>query len=107
MWLLIDDMRDLGTEAIARTPEVAKELLSHIIWECVCFDHDLGTEESGYDIMKWMFERMIYPKQIQIVTSNPVGRDRMIAALEKEQYTSKDHVNWFNYNYSYFNKRNE
>jgi hypothetical protein len=94
MWLLIDDTRDLYCDAIARTPEAAKELLAHITWECICFDHDLGTKESGYDIMKWMFIRMIYPNQIQLVTSNPVGRDNMIALLKQERYTSSDNVNW-------------
>ena len=28
MWLLIDDVRDLNADAIARTPEAGKRLLS-------------------------------------------------------------------------------
>lgn len=94
MWLLIDDIRDLNTDAIARTPEVARELLKCNCWECVCFDHDLGTKESGYDIMKWMFEMRIYPPKIQLVTSNPVGRDNMKFLLKDNNYESIDKINW-------------
>jgi hypothetical protein len=94
MWLLIDDIRNLNCEAIARTPEAAKELLKCNCWECVCFDHDLGCAETGHDIMKWMFGMKIYPPQIQLVTSNPVGRDNMIGELESHGYKSSDYINW-------------
>lgn len=52
MWLLIDDERNLGTEAIARTPEAGKKLLAVGGWECLCLDHDLGTIESGYEVTR-------------------------------------------------------
>jgi len=97
MWLLIDDQRDLNCEAIARTPQSAKELLKCNCWECVCFDHDLGTNETGCDIIKWMFMMKIYPPKIQLVTSNPVGRDNMIAVLKLEKYSSSDNINWIRY----------
>lgn len=95
MWLLIDDMRDLSCDAIARNSKSAMELLKCNCWECVCFDHDLGEDVSGYDVMKSMFNLKIYPKQIQIVTSNPVGRDNMMGLLNQESYHSKDNINWF------------
>lgn len=94
MWLLIDDMRNLNCDAIARNSKAAKQLLTLDCWECVCFDHDLGEGYSGYDVMKWMFENNIRPKNIQIVTSNPVGRENMNAILRSEHYTSKDGFNW-------------
>jgi hypothetical protein len=94
MWLLIDGTRDLNCEAIARTPEAAKALLHCNCWECVCFDHDLGTGESGYDVMKWMFEMKIYPPKIQLVTSNVVGRENMAGLLIEQYYVSVDRINW-------------
>jgi hypothetical protein len=88
MWLLIDDTRNLNCDAIARNAEAAKKLLTLNCWECVCFDHDLGLSASGYDVMQWMFQNEIYPENIQLVTSNPVGRDNMAAILKHENYTS-------------------
>lgn len=90
MWLLIDDERNLNCDAIARTPEAARILLKCNCWETVCFDHDLGAVESGYDILKWMFEQKIYPQKIQLVTSNPVGRENMSAILKHNSYSSKN-----------------
>ena len=43
MWLLIDDERNLNTDAIARTPEAGKKLLSIGGWSCLCLDHDLAA----------------------------------------------------------------
>lgn len=95
MWLLIDDMRNLSTEAIARTPEAAKQLLSLRCWYCVCFDHDLGCRaETGYDILVWAINNEYLPSMVQLVTSNPVGRERMAAALEHSGYTSIDGINF-------------
>lgn len=94
LWLLIDDERDLYCQAIARTPEVAKHLLRCNCWECVCFDHDLGCNETGYDIMMWMFNSNIYPPKIQLVTSNPVGRKNMGDLLKSKEYNSIDGINW-------------
>jgi hypothetical protein len=95
MWLLIDDERDLNCDAIARTPEAARVLLKCDCWECVIFDHDLGCAKTGYDILMWMFESKVYPRRIQLVTSNPVGRDRMSAVLKENHYSSKDGYNYF------------
>lgn len=94
MWLLIDDVRDLGVEAIARTPEAGKKLLEVGGWECVCFDHDLGAPESGYDVLVWGLERSLIPNKVQLVTSNPVGRKNMADALVAAQYTTTDNVNF-------------
>ena len=95
MWLIIDDTRELNCEAIARTAEAAKQLLKRNCWECVCFDHDLGEGESGYDVMRWMFDMKIYPDHIQIVTSNPVGSKNMTSLLEEHKYVSKDGYNFY------------
>jgi hypothetical protein len=66
MWLLIDDERNLG-----------------------CLDHDLGYGESGYDILMWALGEGVVPPRVELVTSNPGGRDRMGAALEGAGYIRK------------------
>lgn len=95
MWLLIDDIRDLGTEIIARTPEAGRRMLALGGWECVCLDHDLGHEtESGYTILMWALEHDFLTSKVQLVTSNPVGRANMSAALEAVGYKTVDGVNY-------------
>lgn len=94
MWLLIDDCRDLGADIIARNPSAARRMLALGGWECVCFDHDLGSDESGYDIVVWAIEKQFLPPKIQLVTSNPVGRANMRAALEADGYSTNDGYNF-------------
>lgn len=97
MWLLIDDLRNGNFDVIARTPEAAKDLLCYVpTWECVCFDHDLGDNvENGYRVMCWALDRGFLPEHVQLVTSNPVGRKNMGAALEAAGYISRDGgTNW-------------
>lgn len=94
MWLLIDDERNLNTEAIARTAEAGRKLLAVGGWECVCFDHDLGGPESGYDVLIWGLERDYIPSQVQLVTANPVGRQNMRAVLEVAGYVTRDGINF-------------
>ena len=93
MYLLIDDIRDLRVDAIARNSTAAEQLLAMGGWTCVIFDHDLGENDlSGYDILckalenNWLDE----VEEVQLITSNPVGRQRMRQALESEGgfYTS-------------------
>lgn len=94
MWLLIDDVRDLNTEAIARTPEAGRKLLALGGWKCLCLDHDLAAAESGYDILVWALELGLVPAMVQLVTSNPVGRSNMRAALETAGYVTCDGINF-------------
>lgn len=97
MWLLIDDMRDgYGCDVIARTPEAAQACLDMKMWDAAIFDHDLGdAHKSGYDVMKEALNRHTLPRQIQLVTSNPVGRDNMIALLKANGYVLyTDNVSW-------------
>lgn len=85
-WLLIDDERNLGCDVIARTDEGARLALQNCSWEGLCLDHDLGCKWSGYDILTWALERGLVPPIVELVTSNPAGRDRMGAALEANGY---------------------
>ena len=89
MWLLIDDERNLNTEVVARTVEAARVVLqTDIQWERICFDHDLGSEMSGYDVLNWALStNNLRTRKVQLVTSNPVGRQNMMNLLEDNGYT--------------------
>lgn len=99
MWLLIDDERNLGCDVIARTYEGAKGVMEKCKFEGLCLDHDLGSGETGYDVLVWALEHGYVPAIVELVTSNPAGRDRMGAALENagwvkkapHKYIHKDH----------------
>lgn len=90
MWLLIDDIRDLNCEVTARTPEAGKKMLAVGGWDCVCLDHDLAADETGYDIAVWALEAGIMPPKVQIVSSNPVGKKNISDALKNNGYTTKN-----------------
>lgn len=88
MRLLIDDCRDLMADVIARNSNSGKRLLEIGGWSCLLLDHDLGNCESGYEVLVWGLERGLIPKEVHLVTSNPVGRMNMKAALENAGYKS-------------------
>lgn len=92
--LLIDDCRDLRADVIARNFEAGKHLLTTAgPWDCLLLDHDLssygsdGREQTGYDIA-CLLERFpaLRPQKVILVTSNPVGRERIAATLLKAGY---------------------
>jgi hypothetical protein len=98
MWLLIDDIRDLNCDVIARTAKAGLKLLEQGGWSTVCFDHDLGEDEAtGYEVMAHAFlaDWMKEVKHVQLVTSNPVGRTNMANLLKDEGYSSKDGINFY------------
>lgn len=89
--LLIDDQRNLPADRVARTYQEGIDALAERHWDILYLDHDLGDfsgvegrELSGYDIACWLEQHPQHlPDRIEIVTSNPVGRRRIEAALEK------------------------
>jgi hypothetical protein len=101
MRLLIDDVRDIGAEVIARSYKAASQLLElHVcswkeseiqIFSEIYFDNDLGYEENykdGYNLLtEYLEERCMDRTKIGIVTSNPVAKDKMEAALKNSGYT--------------------
>ena len=95
MWLLIDNKRTLNVEWIARTAEVGRKLLALGGWECVCFDYDLGGQETGHDVLKWGLERGLIPDSVQLVTDNLVGRKSMRVTLESSGYSTIDGINFY------------
>lgn len=94
MWLLIDDTRDLNCEVTARNAKAGKKLLAVGGWECLCLDHDLGEETSGYDIAKWALENDFLPTHVQLVTSNPVGRHNISELLKNAGYYSPNGIDF-------------
>lgn len=94
MWLLIDDKRDLYCDVIARTSKAGFKMLALGGWDTLCIDHDLGEEISGYDIIVWASKRNFLPNHIQIVSSNPVGKQNIANVLKDNGYTTKDNINY-------------
>lgn len=88
MWLLIDDMRNLNADVIARTPEAGKKMLALGGWDGLLLDHDLGEGESGASILNWAISGDFVPPKVMLVTINPVGADNMARALYAAGYES-------------------
>ena len=87
MWLLIDDMRDMNVDVIARTGLAGKKMLAIGGWEYILFDHDLGCDIDGYELLTYALEAdLLGDAKIHLVTSNPVGRQNMEAALKDAGY---------------------
>ena len=88
MRLLIDDMREIEADAVARDSYQAYKLISRAKWDEVYLDHDLGEgSDTGYQVMNWWLESDYpLPHTILIVSSNPVGRDNIGRALVAHGY---------------------
>ncbi len=81
--LLIDDLRNIKADRVARTFEDGlKALVEEGPWDILYLDHDLGDENpkhTGYGIMCFLEEmyfterKYLLPKEVRKVTSNPVG----------------------------------
>jgi hypothetical protein len=87
MKVFLDDVRDspkgwLRTYSVEGTIEL---LESGYVSE-LSLDHDLGTEETGYDVVKWIEEKVamegFVAPEIRIHSANPVGRKRMEQGIE-------------------------
>jgi hypothetical protein len=96
--LLIDDMRNLDVDVIARTSQAGKALLemNASLWTHLYLDHDLGefSDEDAYPVLEWAIEKDLLPRFVQLVTDNPVGREKMARALIANGYTTKDQRNF-------------
>lgn len=98
--LIIDDLRVLnlpGEVIYARNVRDALDILEDSDqWEEVYLDHDLGymtgQKEDIWPIVDYFEARMaknpIRTGQIFIITSNPVGRQRMKLAFDKMGYST-------------------
>jgi len=60
----------------------------------VSLDHDLGGTRTGYDLCKWMEEKVWTEDWtapiISVHTSNPVGRMNMLASIESIRWYIKN-----------------
>ena len=88
MKVFLDDIRDAPNGWIrTRTVQETIDLLKHHSVRSLSLDHDLGREETGYDVLKWLEEAVIMkeidhiPDVILIHSANPVGRARMEQAI--------------------------
>ena len=98
MKLFVDDIRNPpdGTWLIARDYNRAIEILQSYNCSIISLDHDLGTDQSGYDIAKWI-EKQVFLHQIQAPeilchSQNPVGKKNILAvgeAIERFLFSSK------------------
>jgi CheY-like chemotaxis protein len=90
-WLMIDDQRDYNADRTARTYEDGIIALQEENWDVLMLDHDLDNPDpakTGYQICNWLQQNPQWqPREIQLITSNPVGRDRMALALTNMGYT--------------------
>jgi hypothetical protein len=93
--LLIDDFREFDVDHIAKNARDGQKALLSFPVTHLYMDHDLGDvdEATGYDVLVWAIGRGVVPANVMMVTSNPVGRDNMVAALENIGYTKKG--NWY------------
>jgi len=86
MKLWLDDMRPPppGWEW-AKTVEDAQKALESGEVEWASLDHDLGfNQPTGYDLVKWMMEKNIWPRRMPVVHSmNPVGRENMETSIQR------------------------
>jgi len=93
--LLIDDFREFDVDHIAKNAREGQKALLAFPVTHLYMDNDLGDvdEPTGYDVLTWALMRGIHPTNVMLVTSNPVGRDKMAAALENAGYSKKG--NWY------------
>jgi len=87
--LFLDDIRTTpkGWERVHTAQECVNEISTQQ-YDYVSLDHDLGENQpTGYDVLKWLEEVVHTHKEFKIPTifihtDNPVGRERMVKALE-------------------------
>ena len=100
MKLYVDDERNPKTNGwvIARSAADAILVLSGGHVTEVSLDHDLGTEETGYDIALYI-EASVYLGNIpmpkwNVHSANPVGRKRIEAAMKNaERFSERSEEN--------------
>lgn len=86
IYLYLDDIRNPSTPnaVVVRTVEEAKEILLTGKVDTASLDHDLGTTETGYDLVCWMEENNTWPKiGCKVHSMNPVGRQKMQIAIDR------------------------
>lgn len=74
----------------AKTFDEAVEILKTGLVVAASLDHDLGLEKTGYDVVCWMEENDVWPKNgVSVHSMNPVGRAKMQVVIENN-YSKED-----------------
>lgn len=101
MRLWLDDVREkpgLRYDTHVKTVHEAKGYIMSGKVVAISFDHDLGTEETGYDLAKWIEEQAYHGKVQRISwdihSANPVGAANIRAAMKNaDKYWDKHEEN--------------
>jgi hypothetical protein len=94
IFLYLDDLRESPADAMCcRTAVEALHLLATGRVTRISFDHDLGTELTGYDVAKrieeWVMDGTIPMPCWTVHSANPVGRRNIEAAMRSAERFSK------------------
>lgn len=97
--LYLDDIRDpKGSDfVVVRTAEEAIDLVRSGNVEYISFDHDLGTDLTGYDVAL-VVEELVYRGEIQmpewnVHSANPVGSRKIEQCMKNaEKYVRNSQV---------------
>jgi hypothetical protein len=91
MKIWLDDCRPMPDyfDTYVKTAEEAIELLKTNKVTEISLDHDLGTEQSGYTVAKFIeesaFAGSLSPIKVYIHTQNPVGRRNIVTAIQNAE----------------------
>jgi hypothetical protein len=91
MKVFLDDLRrpDTSDWRVVRSAEAAIELLKAGLVTEISFDHDLGTELTGYHVARFIeqgaFEGRMKRLVWRIHSANPVGRENIKQAMESAE----------------------
>ena len=98
-WAIIDDIRELNCDFIAKTGwDGIAMMREHIVEiKTLCMDHDLGDANAmnGFDVLYRLSLENLIPDHVQMVTSNPVGRMNMANFLLGKGFETRDGLNFY------------
>jgi hypothetical protein len=86
MKLLIDDMRNITCDIIARNARAGLACLRAFEIDELVLDHDLGDDVNGYEVLCYALLEKIVPDYVYVITDNPVGLENIARALEAEGF---------------------
>lgn len=88
--LVIDDMRTISfpreTPPHARTSEEGIQLIKIGVWDELWLDYDLGGDDTGMNVVRYILDNEVPLEYIFIHSSNPVGAGRMQEELIQGGY---------------------
>lgn len=91
LWLDDERPKPADFDCCVKTAATAIRMLRVGGVTMISLDHDLGSEEngSGYDVAKFIeeaaYKGTLPPIEVRVHSANPVGRKRMLAAIERAQ----------------------